>query len=127
MSNVDEVTSLLEKESKQDGADFTEYDLNGASINGASFIYATFDKAQLENAELTGINFSQASLKGGSLKNSTLTDIDFTGAKLALRTESEVTLIKTIRIGIMGIFEKSNPAKIQKNMNALLAPEERKD
>jgi len=27
----------------------------------------------------------------------------------------------------MGIFEKSNPAKIQKNMNALLAPEERKD
>ena len=48
-------------------------------------------------------------------------------AKLALRTESEVTLIKTIRIGIMGIFEKSNPAKIQKNMNALLSPEERKD
>jgi len=26
----------------------------------------------------------------------------------------------------MGIFEKSNPAKIQKNMNSLLAPEERK-
>ncbi len=47
-------------------------------------------------------------------------------AKLALRTESEVTLIKTIRIGVMGIFEKSNPAKIQKNMNSLLAPEERK-
>jgi len=48
-------------------------------------------------------------------------------AKLSLRTESEVTLIKTIRIGVMGIFEKSNPAKIQKNMNALLSPEERKD
>jgi len=47
-------------------------------------------------------------------------------AKLSLRTESEVTLIKTIRIGVMGIFEKSNPQKIQKNMNALLAPEERK-
>jgi len=27
----------------------------------------------------------------------------------------------------MGIFEKSNPQKIQKNMNALLAPEERKN
>ena len=50
MSNLDEVTSLLAKESKQDGVDFTEYDLNGANINGASFIYATFDKAQLENA-----------------------------------------------------------------------------
>jgi len=48
-------------------------------------------------------------------------------AKLSLRTESEVTLIKTIRIGVMGIFEKSNPQKIQKNMNALLAPEERKN
>ena len=55
MSNVEEVTSLLAKESKQDGADFTEYDLNGASINGASFIYATFDKAQLENLSLIHI------------------------------------------------------------------------
>jgi len=64
MSNVDEVTSLLAKESKQDGVDFTEYDLNGTNINGASFIYATFDKAQLENTKLTGINFSQASLEG---------------------------------------------------------------
>jgi len=33
-------------------------------------------------------------------------------AKLAMRTESEVKLIKTIRFGVMGIFEKSNPAKI---------------
>ena len=44
-----------------------------------------------------------------------------------MRTESEVKLIKTIRFGVMGIFEKSNPAKIQKNMNALLAPLERKE
>ena len=84
MSNVDEVTSLLAKEPKQDGADFSEYDLNGASINGASFVYATFDKAKLENSELTGINFSQASLEGSSLKGSKLTDIDFTGAKLEI-------------------------------------------
>ena len=48
-------------------------------------------------------------------------------AKLSIRTESEVTLIKTIRIGVMGIFERSNPAKIQKSMNALLAPEERRN
>ena len=48
-------------------------------------------------------------------------------AKLAMRTESESNLIKTIRIGVIGIFEKSNPAKIQKNMNALLSPGERKE
>ena len=48
-------------------------------------------------------------------------------AKLTIRTESEVTLIKTIRIGVMGIFERSNPAKIQKSMNALLAPDERRN
>ena len=48
-------------------------------------------------------------------------------AKLTIRTESEVTLIKTIRIGVMGIFERSNPAKIQKSMNALLSPDERRN
>ena len=48
-------------------------------------------------------------------------------AKLAIRTESEVLLIKTIRTGVMGIFERANPAKIQKNMNALLSPHERRD
>jgi chemotaxis protein MotA len=48
-------------------------------------------------------------------------------AKLAMRTESESNLIKTIRLGVIGIFEKSNPAKIQKNMNSLLAPDERKE
>jgi len=47
-------------------------------------------------------------------------------AKLTMRTESEVLLIKTIRTGVMGIFERSNPAKIKKSMNALLAPDERK-
>ena len=47
-------------------------------------------------------------------------------AKLTMRTESEVLLIKTIRTGVMGIFERSNPAKIAKSMNALLAPDERK-
>ena len=68
MSNVDEVISLISKESNQDGADFTEYDLNGATIKGASFVYATFDKVKLENSTLTGINFTQASLQGSSLK-----------------------------------------------------------
>ncbi|SVE11689.1 uncharacterized protein METZ01_LOCUS464543, partial [marine metagenome] len=48
MSNVEEVTSLLAKESKQDGVDFSGYDLDGANINGASFIYATFDKSKIE-------------------------------------------------------------------------------
>ena len=47
-------------------------------------------------------------------------------AKLSIRTEHEVILIGTIRVGVMGIFERSNPAKIQKSMNALLPPHERK-
>lgn len=47
-------------------------------------------------------------------------------AKLNSRTDSETMLIKTIRVGIMGIFERSNPQKIQKSMNALLPPHQRK-
>ncbi len=43
-------------------------------------------------------------------------------AKLNSRTDSETMLIKTIRVGIMGIFERANPQKIQKSMNALLPP-----
>ena len=44
MSNVDEVLSLILKEPKQDGVDFSEFDLNGANISGASFVYSTFLK-----------------------------------------------------------------------------------
>ncbi|KMP12420.1 biopolymer transporter ExbB [Candidatus Nitromaritima sp. SCGC AAA799-C22] len=47
-------------------------------------------------------------------------------AKLNSRTDSETMLIKTIRVGIMGIFERSNPQKIQKSMNALLPPHQRR-
>ena len=70
MSNVDEVISLVSRESKQDGVDFSEYDLEGVSLNGVSFIYATFTKAKIDNSELIGVNFSQASMTGSSIKNS---------------------------------------------------------
>ncbi|CAI2718161.1 motility protein A [Nitrospina watsonii] len=47
-------------------------------------------------------------------------------AKLNHRTESEALLCKIIRVGIMGIHDRTNPQKIRRNMNALLSPEEQK-
>lgn len=47
-------------------------------------------------------------------------------AKLSHRTESEALLCKIIRVGIMGIHDRTNPQKIRRNMNALLSPEEQK-
>ena len=82
MSNVDEVITLVSKESKQDGVDFSKYDLDGVSLNGVSFIYANFTEAKIDNSELMGVNFSQASMEGSSIKNSKIKDVDFTGAKL---------------------------------------------
>ena len=46
--------------------------------------------------------------------------------KLNSRTDSETMLIRTIRVGVMGIHERSNPQKIQKSMNALLPPGQQK-
>ena len=47
-------------------------------------------------------------------------------AKLNARTEMETTLSKAIRVGIIGIHDRLNPAKIQRNMNSLLPPSEQK-
>lgn len=47
-------------------------------------------------------------------------------AKLNTRTESETTLLKAIRVGIMGIHDRVNPQKIKRNMNALLPPDHQK-
>ncbi len=44
MSNVDEIISLVLKEPKQDGGDFSGFDLKGVSLNGVSFAFATFMK-----------------------------------------------------------------------------------
>lgn len=47
-------------------------------------------------------------------------------SKLHTRTESETMLYKAIKVGILGIQEKSNPQKIRKNMNALLPPDQQR-
>ncbi|MEE9257896.1 MAG: MotA/TolQ/ExbB proton channel family protein [Nitrospinaceae bacterium] len=57
------------------------------------------------------------------LANLLLTPI---AAKLSTRTETETTLAKAIRVGIIGIHDRLNPAKIQRNMNSLLAPDEQR-
>ena len=46
--------------------------------------------------------------------------------KLSVRTEMEANLVKTIRVGIIGIHDRLNPQKIQRNMNSTLPPGERK-
>ncbi len=48
-------------------------------------------------------------------------------AKLNARTESEATLLKAIRVGVMGIHDRINPMKIQRNMNALLPPDKHRN
>ncbi len=47
-------------------------------------------------------------------------------AKLNSRTESEATLLKAIRVGVLGIHERINPLKIQRNMNSLLPPDQQR-
>jgi chemotaxis protein MotA len=47
-------------------------------------------------------------------------------AKLNNRTESETMLLKSLRVGVMGIHDRINPQKIKRNMNSLLAPHQQK-
>ena len=47
-------------------------------------------------------------------------------AKLNHKTESETMLCKVMRVGIMGIHDRTNPQRIKRNMNALLAPDQQK-
>ncbi len=47
-------------------------------------------------------------------------------AKLNTRTENETTLLKAIRVGVMGIHDRVNPQKIRRSMNALLPPDNQK-
>ena len=48
-------------------------------------------------------------------------------AKLTSRTDMEGVLLKAIRIGIIGIHDRINPQKIQRSMNALLAPSQQRE
>ena len=48
-------------------------------------------------------------------------------AKLTTRTDMEGVLCKAIRIGIIGIHDRINPQKIQRSMNALLAPDQQRE
>ena len=57
MSNVEEIISLVLDEPKQDGGDFSGFDLKGVSLNGASFAFATLIDINMEDSELLDINF----------------------------------------------------------------------
>ena len=48
-------------------------------------------------------------------------------AKLSMRTEMEGVLGRAIRVGIIGIHDRVNPQKIQRNMNALLPPSQQRE
>jgi chemotaxis protein MotA len=48
-------------------------------------------------------------------------------AKLSMRTDMESILFKSIRVGIIGIHDRVNPQKIQRNMNALLPPSQQRE
>jgi chemotaxis protein MotA len=47
-------------------------------------------------------------------------------SKLNTRTESETMLYKAIRVGILGIHDRSHPLKIRKIMNSLLPPDQQR-
>ena len=49
MSNVEEIISLVLDEPKQDGGDFSGFDLKGVSLNGASFAFATLIDIKKQN------------------------------------------------------------------------------
>ncbi|QPJ66123.1 MAG: biopolymer transporter ExbB [Candidatus Nitrohelix vancouverensis] len=47
-------------------------------------------------------------------------------AKLASKTDAESLTYKIIRVGVLGIHDRNNPQKIQRNMNTMLPPAIRK-
>ena len=47
--------------------------------------------------------------------------------KLSHRTESEGKIFRSIRVGAIGIHDRVNPQRIQRNMNALLPPSEQRE
>ena len=47
--------------------------------------------------------------------------------KLSHRTESEGKLFRAIRVGAIGIHDRVNPQRIQRNMNALLPPSDQRE
>ncbi|MBT3367697.1 MAG: biopolymer transporter ExbB [Nitrospina sp.] len=61
---------------------------------------------------------------GLMLANLVLTPL---AAKLSMRTDMEGILGRSIRVGIIGIHDRVNPAKIQRNMNALLPPDQQRE
>ena len=61
---------------------------------------------------------------GLMLANLVLTPL---AAKLSMRTDMEGVLAKSIRVGIIGIHDRVNPQKIQRNMNALLPPSQQRE
>lgn len=61
---------------------------------------------------------------GLMLANLVLTPI---AAKLSMRTDMEGILGRSIRVGIIGIHDRVNPQKIQRNMNALLPPSQQRE
>jgi flagellar motor component MotA len=61
---------------------------------------------------------------GLMLANLVLTPI---AAKLRMRTDMEGVLGRSIRVGIIGIHDRVNPQKIQRNMNALLPPSQQRE
>ncbi|MBT3921932.1 MAG: biopolymer transporter ExbB [Nitrospina sp.] len=61
---------------------------------------------------------------GLMLANLVLTPL---AAKLSMRTDMEGILGRSIRVGIIGIHDRVNPQKIQRNMNALLPPDQQRE
>ena len=47
--------------------------------------------------------------------------------KLSHRTESEGKIFRSIRVGAIGIHDRVNPQRIQRNMNAILPPSEQRE
>lgn len=47
--------------------------------------------------------------------------------KLSHRTESEGKIFWSIRVGAIGIHDRVNPQRIQRNMNAILPPSEQRE
>lgn len=80
----------------------------------------------IENPETIGPSLATALITtfyGIMLANLIITPVV---AKLSHRTESETLLCKIIRVGILGIHDRTNPQKIRRNMNALLSPEQQR-
>lgn len=81
---------------------------------------------QLQDPSKIGPNMAlglTATFYGLILNNFAITPIV---AKLGNRTESEKNLLKAIRVGVIGIHDRLNPQKIQRNMNSLLPPNQQK-